>query len=100
MKQRGSPRHRRRLRARLEGVTAAFTVDVGAGGFCMLLNRIISPGTPLTGSLHVDGAEVPFEGRVAWVKPGDSRLRIPSRVGVSFSGSRREFDGTATSLGA
>jgi hypothetical protein len=100
MKPRGSSRHRRRLRARLDGITTAFTVDVGAGGFCVLVNRAISPGTPISGSLHVEGTEVPFEGRVAWVKPGDVRLRIPSRVGVSFAGSRHEFDGPAAALGA
>ena len=100
MKQRESSRHRRRLRARLDGVTTTFTVDVGTGGFCVLVNRVISPGTALTGSLNVDGAEVPFEGRVAWVKPGDSRLRIPSRVGVCFHGSRIELDLPTSTLGA
>ncbi len=100
MKQRTTSRHRRRLRARLDGLTTAFTVDVGPGGFCVLVNRVINPGMPLSGSLHVDGAEVPFEGRVAWVKPGDVRLRIPSRVGVSFSGSRIELDGPANTIGA
>jgi hypothetical protein len=96
MKQRRTSRHRRRLLARLDGVTTAFTVDVGPGGFCVLVNRAIHPGTPLVGSLQVDGAEVPFEGRVAWVKPGDSRLRIPSRVGVSFPEARHELDGPVT----
>jgi hypothetical protein len=100
MKPRASSRHRRRLRARLDGVTTAFTVDVGPGGFCVLVNRAIHPGTPLSGSLHVDGAEVPFEGRVAWVKPGDSRLRIPSRVGVSFVDARHELGGPVDMLGA
>ncbi len=100
MKPRKSSRHRRRLRARLDGVTTTFTVDVGPGGFCALVNRAIHPGTPLSGSLHVDGVEVPFEGRVAWVKPGDSRLRIPSRVGVSFAGSREELGDPAGSLHA
>jgi len=66
----------------------------------VLVNRAISPGTPLSGSLHVDGAEVPFEGRVAWVKPGDSRLRIPSRVGVSFADDRHELGGPVDMLGA
>jgi Tfp pilus assembly protein PilZ len=100
MKPRANSRHRRRLRARLDGVTTAFTVDVGPGGFCVLVNRLISPGTPLSGSLNVDGAEVPFEGRVAWVKPGDSRLRIPSRVGVSFADARHELGGPVDMLGA
>ena len=100
MKQRRTSRHRRRLRARLDGVTTAFTVDVGPGGFCLLMSRAISPGTALSGSLHVDGAEVPFEGRVAWVKPGDSRLRIPSRVGVSFVDARHELGDPAGALRA
>jgi hypothetical protein len=100
MKQRKNSRYRRRLLARLDGVTSAFTVDVGPGGFCMLLNRAITPGTVLSGSLQVDGAHVPFEGRVAWVKPGDSRLRIPSRVGVSFAGTRHELGDPAGALRA
>jgi Tfp pilus assembly protein PilZ len=37
------------------------------------------------GSLAVDGTEVTFVGRVAWVKPGDMNLNIPSRLGVSFA---------------
>jgi hypothetical protein len=100
MKQRTSSRHRRRVLARLDGLTSAFTVDVGPGGFCMLVNRAITPGTVLSGSLQVDGADVPFVGRVAWVKPGDSRLRIPSRVGVSFAGIREELGDPAGALRA
>jgi hypothetical protein len=100
MKQRTSSRHRRRLLARLDGVTTAFTVDVGPGGFCMLVNRAISPGTAISGSLQIDGADVPFLGRVAWVKPGDSRLRIPSRVGVSFAGTRHDLGAPVSALRA
>ncbi len=59
-------------------------MDVGIGGFCILVHRPLPPGTAVQGSLHVDGLEVAFAGCVAWALPGDMRLRIPSRVGIRF----------------
>ncbi len=82
--ERRSIRQRRRLRARIDGQTSAFTTDVGAGGFCIQVHRTLPPGTPVRGSIHVDGLEVAFAGSVAWALPGDMRLRIPGRVGIRF----------------
>ena len=82
---RATRRIRRRLRTRIDGYSSTFTVDVGGGGFCFQMNRPIAPGTVLAGSFHVEGGEIPFEGRVAWITPGDPKLRIPSRMGVAFT---------------
>ncbi len=82
---RASRRVRRRLRTRIDGYSSTFTVDVGGGGFCFQLSRPIAPGTVLAGSFHLEGAELPFEGRVAWIAPGDPNLRIPSKMGVAFT---------------
>jgi hypothetical protein len=82
---RSSPRIRRRLRTRLAGYSSTFTIEVGGGGFSFSMNRPIAPGTILAGSFNLDGAEQDFEARVAWIVPGDPNLRIPSRIGVSFT---------------
>ncbi len=95
-RQRTSSRRRVRLLARLEGHTSGFTLNVGAGGFCVLLNRALAPGTPVAGTIQLERSEVRFDGRVAWIAPGDNRLRIPSRIGVSFNARRAELDGPAS----
>ncbi|HET8725472.1 MAG TPA: PilZ domain-containing protein [Anaeromyxobacteraceae bacterium] len=82
---RASQRVRRRLRTRIDGYSSTFTIDVGGGGFSFQMNRPIAPGTVLSGSFHLEGAELPFVGRVAWIAPGDPKLRIPSRMGVAFT---------------
>ena len=98
---RKTTRQRRRLRARIDGQTSAFTTDIGEGGFCIQVHRALPPGTAVAGSLHVDGLEVVFAGRVAWALPGDTRLSIPSRVGISFAetpvGLRPLLDAAAAS---
>jgi len=81
---RASARYRRRLRVALAGHPPFFTVDVGAGGFCVELMRALPPGTPVEGSIQVGVAEVPFAGRVAWAKAGDPRMNLRSRMGVCF----------------
>jgi len=89
---RASLRYRRRYRVLLTGHPSAFTVDVGAGGFCTELMRVLPPGTPVAGSLHVKGAEVAFAGRVAWARPGEARMNLRGRMGVSFTRVQDGFE--------
>jgi hypothetical protein len=89
--ERGHVRHRRRFRVALARHTQSVTVDVGAGGFCTELIRVLPPGTPVEGSIHVDGREVPFSGRVAWARPGEFRLNLRGRMGVRFTQIPLEF---------
>ena len=53
----------RRFRVTL-GQTATFTVDVCSGGFCALLLRTGPPGTPVEGTIQVDGRDIPYAGHV------------------------------------
>ena len=89
---RASVRHRRRFRVILMGHPSAFTVDVGAGGFCTELMRVLPPGTPVEGSIHVKGTEVAFAGRVAWARPGEARMNLRGRMGVQFTRGPAEFE--------
>ena len=84
MKPRRSERLRRRLRVEL-GHTAAFTVDVSAGGFCVELVRVLPPGSTLAGSIHVSGRELPFGGEVVWARESAVGLGIRGRMGVRFT---------------
>jgi len=81
----GSARYRRRFRVHLAGHPSSFTVDVGEGGFCTELMRVLPPGTPVEGSLHVNGSEVAFAGEVAWARPGVARMNLRGRMGVRFT---------------
>jgi hypothetical protein len=84
LKPRRSTRFRRRFRVEL-GHTAAFTVDVSAGGFCVELVRVLPPGSPLAGSIHVNGRELPFGGQVVWARQSAAGLNIRGRMGVRFT---------------
>lgn len=77
-------RFRRRFKVTLSQ-GAAFTVDVCGGGFCALMLRAIPPGTPVEGTILVDGQDLRYKGRVIWAKAGDVHLGVRSRVGVGFA---------------
>ncbi len=68
----------------LDGHPSMFTVDVGAGGFCVEVMRVLPAGTPLRGTIRVDGSEVGFAGTVVWTRTGDPRLNLRGRMGVQF----------------
>lgn len=87
---RKEPRHRRRLRVVFEG-RPAFTTNVNLGGFCAELMRAVSPSSTVEGTITVEGRDFEYVGDVRWVKPGDVRLRLPSRVGVRFVRVAPEF---------
>jgi len=83
-------RHRRRLRVVFEG-RPAFTTNVNLSGFCAELMRAVSPSSTVEGIITVQGRDFEYVGDVRWVKPGDLRLRLPSRVGVQFVRVAPEF---------
>jgi hypothetical protein len=84
LKPRRHTRFRRRFRVEL-GHTAAFTVDVSTGGFCVELLRVLPPGSALEGSMHVLGRELPFGGQVVWARQPAAGLNIRGRMGVRFT---------------
>lgn len=95
-------RQRRRFRVRL-GYTSAFTADVGGGGFCVRLLKVLPVSTSIEGSIQVEGQEVPFAGRVAWAVPGERHLNLPGRMGVNFTRISADFPrlvGSTTLLAA
>lgn len=90
-------RYRRRLRVVFEG-RPAFTTNVTLGGFCAELMRAVSPAATVEGTITVAGRDFEYVGDVRWVKPGDLRLRLPSRVGVRFVRVAPEFATAFTEL--
>jgi len=84
-------RRRRRYRLTMAGHPSAFTVDIGAGGFCTEVMRVLPAGTAIQGSLLVDGAEVAFAGQVAWTKAGEARMSVRGRMGVRFTRIPQDF---------
>jgi hypothetical protein len=78
------PRKRRRLLVQLDR-TASFTIDVSPEGLCLGTVKVQPVNSRLEGTIRVDeGLPIPFEGRVAWVKPGDRRLNLPGKMGVAL----------------
>jgi hypothetical protein len=83
-KVRSDDRQRRRFRVML-GSAVSFTLDVSNGGFCTESMRVLTPGTPVEGSIEGNGKKVSFAGRVAWNVPGDSTLNVRGKMGITFS---------------
>jgi hypothetical protein len=67
--------------------TSTFTIDVGAGGICLGLMKILPVGRDIDGWIVVNGTSFLFSGRVAWSAPGYRRMNLPGKVGVSFTRS-------------
>jgi len=78
-----SPRRRVRLRVAMRR-GSSLTVNVSAGGFCTGLMRVLPVGSNVEGTIHLDGRDETFAGRVAWARPGDARLNVMGRMGVRF----------------
>jgi len=83
-KVRSDDRQRRRFRVIL-GNAVSFTLDVSSCGFCTESMRVLTPGTPVEGSIEGNGKKVSFAGRVAWNAPGDSSLNVRGKMGIAFS---------------
>lgn len=72
-----------RLRV-VAGRGSSFTTNVGPGGFCTGLMRVIQVGERVEGMIYFDGVDRLFTGRVVWAKPGDFRMGLMGRMGVMF----------------
>ena len=67
------------------GNAVFFTLDVSNGGFCTETMRVLTPGTPVEGSIEGNGKRISFAGRVAWNVPGDSTVNLRGKMGIAFS---------------
>jgi len=89
---RSGPRQRRRCLVRI-GSSSSFTADVGGGGFCVRLMRVLPVRSAVEGSIQVGEQVLPFAGRVAWVELGDRHLNLPGRMGVQLTRIAASFRG-------
>jgi len=94
-----SPRRRVRLRV-VTSRGSSLTVNVGAGGFCTGLMRVLPVGAQVEGFIHLEGREAFFSGQVAWARPGDARLNVMGRMGVRFLKIDLDFARTLAGSGA
>ena len=60
------------------------TVDVSRGGFSTNVMRVLPPNTRFEGTIHYDGRDEAFTGRVVWARPGNPRLNVIGAMGVRF----------------
>jgi hypothetical protein len=60
------------------------TVDVSRGGFSTNVMRVLPPNTQFEGTIHYDGRDETFTGRVVWARPGNPRLNMNGAMGVRF----------------
>jgi len=81
---RSAPRHRRRFRVTV-GHATIFTLDVGPGGFAADIMRALPSGTPVEGTIRLNGVDVGYAGEVAWARAGDPHLALRGRIGVRFT---------------
>jgi hypothetical protein len=70
---------------------SSLTVNVSAGGFCTGMMRVLPAGTPLDGTIHLDGREAFFSGHVVWARPGNPRLNLMGTMGVRFGEIDADF---------
>jgi hypothetical protein len=85
--ERKSARIRRRFKVTLKQ-GPSFSVDVGEGGLCTELLKVLPPGTRVEGTILVKGADVPFAGRVVWARSGAPHLGLRGRMGILFTEMR------------
>jgi len=78
-----SPRRRVRLRVVTPRGTS-LTVNVSPGGFCTGLMRVLPVNERIVGTIHFEGRDEPFAGRVVWARAGNSRLNLMGAMGVCF----------------
>ena len=63
---------------------SSLTNDIGPGGFCTNLMRVLPLDSRFDGTIHHGGQDERFTGCVVWVRPGNPRLGIAGVVGVRF----------------
>lgn len=64
---------------------AALSADVSHGGFCLESPTRHTVGAEVTGFVLHGPKELPFTGRVVWVKPGDPMASTWHSLGVEFT---------------
>ena len=84
-------RARRRLKVTLPHCRA-FTTDIGSGGFCTDVARVLPVGTRLEGMIEIGVRLVPFTGTIAWAAAGDAYIGLRGRMGILFSATMLELD--------
>jgi hypothetical protein len=47
--------------------------------------RVQDPGTPVSGTIRINGEEVAYRGEVAWAKAGVPHIALRGRMGVRFT---------------
>jgi hypothetical protein len=67
-----------------------YTRDVSDQGFQAELLQPLKPGTAVQGTLMLEGAEVPFEGEVVWMRQHAGE-RLRGRYGVRFTSLPADF---------
>jgi hypothetical protein len=92
---RKNPRVKRRMKVVIAGSTS-FTVDLSPSGFSTESMRVLPVGTPVQGTLHPEGRQVPFSGRIVWSKPGNVRMNIRGKMGVAFDETLAELKAVGT----
>jgi hypothetical protein len=83
-----TPRQRRCLTVCIEGLPAGrapLAAEVSAAGLSFESAQPLAEGTPLHGTLALDGEAFPFAGEVSWARAGNPRLALRGRVGVRFT---------------
>jgi hypothetical protein len=60
------------------------TVDVSRGGFSTNVMRVLPPNTLFEGTIHYEGRDEVFTGRVVWARPGNPRLSMIGAMGIRF----------------
>jgi PilZ domain len=87
-----TPRQRRCLTVCIDGFPAGLPAgrvplpaEVSAAGLTFESAQPLAEGTPLQGTLALDGEAFPFAGEVSWARAGDARLSLRGRVGVRFT---------------
>jgi hypothetical protein len=84
------PRVKRRMKVVIAGSTS-FTVDLSRSGFSTESMRVLPVGTLVRGTLHPEGGQIEFSGRIVWSHPGNLTLNIRGKMGVAFDQTLAEL---------
>ncbi len=77
---RQTPRRKRRFRITIDRAPS-FTIDIGGGGFCTELMRVLAAGTSVEGSIRDEGGkDLTFAGRVVSEDDGPGARIQDARV--------------------
>jgi hypothetical protein len=91
-----TPRQRRCLTVSFDEISLAqgkltlvpappLSAEVSAAGLSLESAEPLPEGTPVRGTLALEGEAFPFSGEVSWARAGDARLSLRGRMGVRFT---------------